>query len=164
MKSLLIAFFVLLPSVLLTSPIFAGSPDNRVAIADLKSINIICDVNVGKPDLLLTRLELIDETYSQLLDASVTPTIVVAFRGEASRYITRDNLYVPPQEMDTKKAIRQIVVQFQKNGIRLEQCAIAARARHIDPDDLLPGIALVKNGYVSIVAYQARGYSLLSMD
>ncbi len=159
MKSFLIALFVLLPSLL-----FAGSPDNRVAIADLKSVNIICDVNVGAPDLLLTRLELIDETYSQLLDAKVTPTIVVAFRGEASRYITRDNLYVPAQQMDVKKAIRQIVAQFQRNGIRLEQCAIAARARHIDPADLLPGVDLVQNGYVSIVAYQARGYALLPMD
>lgn len=164
MKSSLVALFVFLPSVLLTTPLFAGSPDNRVAIADLKSVNIICDVNVGKPDLLLTRLELIDETYSQLLDASVTPTIVVAFRGEASRYITQDNLYVPLQQMETKKAIRQIVAQFQRNGIRLEQCAIAARARHIDPEDLLPGIALVQNGYISIVAYQARGYALLPMD
>ena len=164
MKSFLIALFVLLPFVLLPTPLFAESPDNRVAIADLKSVDIICDVNVGKPDLLLTRLELIDETYSQLLDARVTPTIVVAFRGEASRYITRDSLHVPPQQMGTKKAIRQILEQFQRNGIRLEQCAIAARARHIDPDDLLPGIALVQNGYVSIVAYQTRGYALLPMD
>ena len=159
MKSFLVVFFVLLPSLL-----FAGNPDNHVALADLKSVNIICDVNVGEPHLLLTRLELIDETYSQLLDASVTPTVVVAIRGEASRYITRDNQYVLPQHVDTKKAIQTIVAQFQRNGIRLEQCAIAARARHIDPADLLPGVELVKNGYISIVAYQARGYALLPMD
>ncbi|WP_157067768.1 hypothetical protein [Desulfosarcina cetonica] len=54
--------------------------------------------------------------------------------------------------------------QFAQNGFRLEQCAIAARAMKIDPVDFLPSIHLVQNGYVSIIAYQTRGYAYLPMD
>lgn len=159
MKSFLALLCILLPSVG-----HAGSVDNHVALAGLKSIHIVCDVNVGEPHLLLRRLELIDETYSQLLDASVSPTVVVAFRGGASRYVTRGNGYVPADAVKDKQEIRQLIEQFRRNGFRLEQCAIAARSFDIDPADLLPGVALVRNGYVSIVAYQARGYALLPMD
>lgn len=31
----------------------------------------------------------------------------------------------------------------------------------IDPVDFLPSIHLVQNGYVSIIAYQTRGYAYL---
>lgn len=159
MKSFMVLLFIILPSV-----VYAGNLDNQVSLADLKSVKIVCDVNVGKPELLLRRLELIDETYTQLLDANVTPTVVVAFRGEASRYITRDAMYVAPETVDTKKEIQGWIDQFRQNGLRVEQCAIAARANNIDPVDFLPGVVVVKNGYVSIVAYQARGYALLPMD
>ena len=159
MKSLLVLLSLLLPSIL-----YAGSIDNHVALADLKQVKIVCDVNVGAPELLLQRLELIDESYSQLLDAAVAPTVVITFRGEASRYVTRGDGHVAADALETKKAIGLLIDQFQRNGIRMEQCAIAARARHIDPTDFLPAVDVVQNGYVSIVAYQNRGYALLPMD
>jgi len=59
---------------------FAAQFNNEKALKGLSSVKIVCDVNVGDPDLLLTRMYFLDETYSQLLDAGVTPTIVVAFR------------------------------------------------------------------------------------
>lgn len=144
--------------------VYAGSVDDKEALADLKSVKIICDVNVGEAKLLLRRLELIDETYSQLLDAGVTPTIVVAFRGGASHYVTTGDRYVDPNNTGTKKEIQGWIDQFQQHGFRLEQCAIAAKAWKVDPADLLPAIRMVQNGYISIVAYQARGFALLPMD
>ncbi len=159
MKSIVIALMFLLPLAAL-----AGNVDDKAALADLKSVKIICDVNVGEAKLLLRRLELIDETYSQLLDAGITPTIVVAFRGGASRYVTRGDKYVGVENTATKKAIQGWVDQFSQNGFDLEQCAIAAKAWKVDPADLLPAIKMVQNGYISIVAYQSRGYALLPMD
>jgi intracellular sulfur oxidation DsrE/DsrF family protein len=159
MKKLLIAILTLIPSMLC-----AGSVDDKVALADLSSVKIICDVNVGEAKLLLRRLELIDETYSQLLDAGVKPTFVVAFRGGASQFVTRGDGYVTPEAVQIKKEIQGWVDQFRQHGFRLEQCAIAAKALKVDPEDILPAISIVQNGYISIVAYQARGYALLSMD
>lgn len=157
-------FIILMILLVLPSMVYAGSVDDKEALADLKSVKIICDVNVGEAKLLLRRLELIDETYSQLLDAGVTPTIVVAFRGGASHYVTTGDRYVDPNNTGTKKEIQGWIDQFQQHGFRLEQCAIAAKAWKVDPADLLPAIRMVQNGYISIVAYQARGFALLPMD
>ena len=149
---------------LISSTAFAGNVNDTVALADLKAIKIICDVNVGEPELLLRRLELIDETYSQLQDAGVSPTIVVAFRGGASQYVTKGDKYVAAENIAAKQAIQEWIDLFQQHGFRLEQCAIAAKAWKVDPPDLLPAVQLVQNGYISIVAYQSRGYALLPMD
>ncbi len=159
MKHLLIVLLVLCPSIL-----WAGNLDDKQALGDLTSLKMVCDVNVGKAKLLLRRLELIDETYSQLIDAGVTPTVVVAFRGGASLYVTRGVKYVDPKDAGTKKEIQGWIDQFSQNGFRIEQCAIAAKAQKVDPADFLPAVTVVQNGYISIVAYQARGYALLPMD
>ena len=159
MRLLTIAILLLFPAWL-----FAGSDDNKTALADLKSVKIICDVNVGEASLLLRRLELIDETYSQLLDAGVTPTVVIAFRGGASQYVTRGPAYVDAKNREIKVEIQGWVEQFRRNGLRLEQCAIDAKTWKIAFDDFLPAVELVQNGYISLVAYQTRGYALLPMD
>ena len=159
MKVYLVALLMVLPSMAV-----AGNVDDSAALADLKQVKIICDVNVGEPKLLLRRLELIDETYSQLLDAGIRPTVVVAFRGGATHYVTRGDKYVADENAATKREIQGWIEQFQLHGFRLEQCAIAAKSGEVDPADILPAILVVQNGYISLVAYQTRGYALLPMD
>ena len=150
--------------LLLSPTVYAGSVNDDVALDGLKTLKIICDVNVGEAKLLLRRLELIDETYSQLLDAGITPSIVVAFRGGASHYVTMGDKYVGAKHTAIKREIQGWIDQFDQHGFRLEQCAIAASAWKVNPADLLPAVHMVQNGYVSIVAYQTRGYALLPMD
>ena len=133
MKNLLIVLLVLFPSIL-----FAGNVDDKQALGDLKAVKFVCDVNVGKAKLLLRRLELIDETYSQLIDAGVTPTVVVTFRGGASLYVTRGVQYVDAKDAGIKKEIQGWIDQFSQHGFRIEQCAIAAKAQKVDPADFLP--------------------------
>ncbi|MGD9189483.1 MAG: hypothetical protein PVI89_14780, partial [Desulfobacteraceae bacterium] len=64
----------------------------------------------------------------------------------------------------TKKAVQEWIAQFRENGFSLEQCAIAARGQKVSYGDVLPQITVVQNGYISLVAYQNRGYALLPMD
>jgi hypothetical protein len=40
----------------------------------------------------------------------------------------------------------------------------AARAQKVSYGDVLPQIAVVQNSYISIVAYQNKGYALLPMN
>ena len=159
MKHHLIVLLLLLPSLL-----YAGDLDDKHALADLTSVKIVCDVNVGEAKLLLRRLELIDETYSQLIDAGVSPTIVVAFRGGASRYVPNGDKYVSAEDAAIKKEVQGRLVQFKQHGFRLEQCAIAAKAWKVDQADFVPAVTVVQNGYISLVAYQSRGYAFLPMD
>ena len=155
----LVTAIVLIPVMTLANPL-----NNTNALKGLTSVKVICDVNVGEAKLLLRRIELIDETYTQLIDAGVKPVFVVAFRGPATQYVTRGTGYVPAEDQDVKKEIQGWIAQFQKNGFILEQCAIAARGQKVAYDDILPQITVVQNGYISIVAYQNKGYALLPMD
>ena len=143
---------------------FAGRLNNANALRGLKAVKVVCDVNVGDPDLLLMRLELIDETYTELIDDGVQPTFVVAFRGPATKYVTRGTKYVPSDRQAVKKEIQGWIAQFHKNGMTLEQCAIAARGQKVAYGDILPEITVVQNGYISLIAYQNKGYALLPMD
>ena len=143
---------------------YANQFTNVNALQGLKIVKVICDVNIGDPKLLLRRMELIDETYTQLIDAGIQPTFIVAFRGPASKYVTRGTGYVPPRHQAVKKEIQGWIAQFHENGFSLEQCAIAARGQNVSYGDILPQITVVRNGYISIVAYQSKGYALLPMD
>ena len=49
--------------------ILANQLTDANALKGLKTVKVICDVNVGDPKLLLRRIEFIDETYTQLIDA-----------------------------------------------------------------------------------------------
>jgi hypothetical protein len=157
--------FALLIAVLVT-PVttLANQLSDANALKGLKAVKVVCDVNVGDPELLLRRVGQIDDTYTQLIDAGIQPTFIVAFRGPATKYVTRGTGYVSPEHLAIKKEIQGWIDQFHENGFILEQCAIAARAQKVSYDDLLPQITVVQNGYISIVAYQNRGYALLPMD
>ena len=160
MKSAALLIAILLVPVMT----FADQFTNANALNGLQTVKVVCDVNVGDPNLLLRRMELIDETYTQLIDAGIHPTVVVAFRGPATKYVTRGTGYVPPGQYATKKKIQGWVNQFHENGFSLEQCAIAARGEKVSFGDILPQITVVQNGYISIIAYQNKGYALLPMD
>jgi len=158
--------FVALLIAILLVPVttLANQLTDANALKGLKAVKVVCDVNVGDPKLLLRRMELIDDTYTQLIDAGIQPTFIVAFRGPATKYVTRGTRYVSPEHHAIKKEIQGWIDQFQENGFSLEQCAIAARGQKVSYDDVLPQITVVQNGYISIVAYQNKGYALLPMD
>jgi intracellular sulfur oxidation DsrE/DsrF family protein len=56
------------------------------------------------------------------------------------------------------------VREFSKSGIVVEQCAIAAEIFDIPQEDFIPEVKVVGNGYISLVGYQAQGYSVVPMD
>ncbi len=155
---------LILAILLLPAAVFADPPADTSALQGLKTVKVICDVNVGEPALLLRRMELIDESYTQLIDAGIHPTFIVAFRGPATKFVTRGAGYVPAEQQAIKKKIQGWVAQFHENGFGLEQCAIAARGQKVAIGDILPQIKVVRNGYISIIAYQNKGYALLPMD
>lgn len=150
--------------ILLPVLAFAGEYKNADAIKGLTSVKVICDVNLGDPQLLLSRMEQIDDTYTELIDAGIQPSFIVVFRGPATRYVTKGTGYVDAKQSAVKKKIQEWITQFHENGFKLEQCAIAAQTLKVSYTDILPQITIVQNGYVSMAAYQNKGYALLPMD
>ena len=157
--------FVLLALFSLSfSSVQASSDLHGPAIDGQKTIKIIFDVNVGEPEKLLLRMRLIDQTYSELQEAGITPIFVVAFRGKASRFITRGTLYLPEEDQPYKQKMRDWLVQFKEKGFAMQQCTKSADLLLIDPKDFVSFVTPVRNGYISLAGYQSQGYSLIPMD
>lgn len=158
------SFLIVISVLLIAANSFAGQDSKVKALNGIKNVKIVCDMNVGEPELLLTRMELLDRTCRQLAAAGMKPTVVVAFRGKASLFITKGDGYVEAEEIAAKLKVKSWIERFEKNGFRIEQCAIAADMLDIDVKDFLPQIEVVKNGYISLIGYQQQGYAFLPMD
>jgi len=151
--------------VFLTTIVANAEPLNdKMALKGLTKVKFVVDVTVGDPELLLLRMDLLDTTYSQLLDAGVTPTIVVAFRGKASRFITKNTKYLPPEQQKYRLEMKTVLELFHELGFTIEQCGIAAASQKIDPKDFFPQVKMVQNTYISLIGYQNQGYAVLPMD
>ena len=161
MKKILLVCVVvfLIPMVAIAEPL-----NNKMAVIGLTETKFVVDVTVGDPELLLLRMDLLDTTYSQLIDAGVTPTVVVAFRGKASRFITKNAKYLPPEHQKYRGDMKTLLEMFNVLGFTIEQCGIAAAAQKIDPKDFFPQVRVVQNSYISLIGYQNQGYAFLPMD
>lgn len=138
--------------------------NNDKALKGLHETRAYFDLTVGEPKLLLLRLQLIEKTFSQIADAGVTPTFIIGIRGKASNFFTKGTTYIIETDRRVKEQIVSQVEKLSKLGIGLEQCHIAAGLQDIDVDDFIPQVKLVANGYVSMIGYQAKGYSLVPME
>ena len=48
-----------------------------------------------------------------------------------------------------------------KDGITLEACLVAAKGFGVEPSSILPEIKQVGNGWISLIGYEAKGYSMV---
>jgi uncharacterized protein len=143
---------------------FTDEYANRRALNNISTAKTYFDVNMGIAKKLVTRLKLIDTTYEQLQAAGVRPEFVVGFRGKASRFVTKGNDYVFDEDLEEKKKVHTLVKRLQERGIPMEQCLIATGFQNVAPEDILPEIELVQNGYVSMIGYQVKGFAQVPMD
>lgn len=163
-KILLILLVFLLASCSARPGLGAETYNNDKALAGIRQTKVYFDVNVGEPAKLVTRLQLIETTYSQLAAAGISPRFVVGIRGKASNFFTRADGYVLATDLPAKKTIATRVDQFRAKGFVIEQCRIAADLQEIEVADFLPQVEVVANGYVSMIGYQSQGYAFVPMD
>lgn len=141
----------------------AGEHDYR-SISGLEKTRAYFDLKVGTPDKLLMRLKQIKETYEQISANDVKADFVIGFRGKASYFVTKGDDYVFEDEVGAKKEVYERIRKFKEQGLLVEQCRVAAELHDIDPRDVIENVDVVPNGYVSIIGYQAKGYSYVPMD
>lgn len=157
----LIAFIMFLTLTGLTAQSFADTPQS---LQGIKTARIVVDLNQGNADTLKLRLDLLMETINDIEQSGVKTDVVVAVRGQASRFMTTDDTFIQPDEKQMKKAIKTDIDALIKRGARFEQCAIALRLMNIPAQSVSPALKVVQNGYVSLIGYQNRGYALLPME
>jgi len=162
MKRIICSFIILL---LTAFSVPAQESENTPA--SLKGVNtaeIVFDVNVGNPKLLSLRLKLVEKTLSDISHYAKYRA-VVAFRGAASDFMTKNDNYIDKDKKQIKKDIyRRLKTLKNDYNVTLEQCGVAIGLRGIAPEEIYDIINVVENGYVSIIGYQNQGYAFVPMD
>ncbi len=163
--SVLFLFRIFLILLVWNAPAFAGSGyDNGNALKDLTQAKVYFDVSLDDADALLLRMDLVECTLTQIEQEGIAVTAVVGFRAGASRYITTGKHYVLDEEIETKVKIGEWIKTFAAGNIKVEQCSIAAAQQGIAPADFLAEVTIVKNGFVSLIGYQTKGFAVIPMD
>jgi intracellular sulfur oxidation DsrE/DsrF family protein len=142
----------------------AQAADDRDALSGLKDVKVAFDLHEGDGKGLLNRLDTIEETRQSLIKQGVTPHIVIAFRGPATRLVQTDIEKIKPEDRPVAAQIRAKLGEMSRaQGVEsVEQCSLAIRGQGTKAENVAPGIKVVGNGWISLAAYQAKGYSYIS--
>jgi intracellular sulfur oxidation DsrE/DsrF family protein len=142
----------------------ARAADDSAALAGLKEGKIAFDIHEGNPKLLLARLDVIDETRQSLIQQGVKPHFILAFRGPATRLVQTDQEKIKPEDRELAAKVATRIKEMSKApGVEgFEQCAVASRTQQTKTELVLPEIRVVGNGFISLMAYQARGYAYIA--
>jgi len=142
----------------------AGTPDDASALAGLKSVKVAFDLKEGDGRQLLYRLNIIDETRQSLIRQGVTPEFVLTFRGPATKLVQTDLRELSAEDRPIATKIAAKIAEMKKSpGVQsLEQCAVAVRDQGTKAELVLPEVKVVGNAWISLIAYQAKGYAYVA--
>jgi len=137
--------------------------DDRAVLAGVKELKVAFDVLEGDAKGLLNRLNVIDETRASLIKQGVTPHFVVAFRGPATKLVQTDAAKIKPEDRETAARIAAKLEEMSKApGVAsIEQCSVAIRQQETKAENVLPVVKVVGNSWISLMAYQSRGYAYI---
>lgn len=154
----------LVAALLLLSPAAAQTADDSHALKGLTVAKIAFDVHEGDPKRLLARLDVIDETRKSLIQQGVKPHFVVAFRGPATKLVQTDMDKIKAEDRPSAAKVAAKLKELSKApGVEgFEQCAVAVRTQGTDEKKVLPEVRVVGNGFISLMAYQAKGYAYIA--
>jgi len=133
------------------------------ALKGVKSIKAVFDVRTGKSESAVGLLQLIHNTFKDKSIRIVTekPDFVIVFIGPAVRLVSNDRDSFSSEEQKTLDALADTIKAMSKEGIKFEICMVAAKVFGVKASSILPEIKQVHNGWISLIGYQAKGYSLV---
>jgi intracellular sulfur oxidation DsrE/DsrF family protein len=131
------------------------------AMKGVNSVNAIFDMRDGNLQSAVIHLNLIHDTYKELVAMNRNPVFVVVFMASAVKLISSDYSGFTAEEQMSLKEIASIISRMSKAGIRVEVCLFAVKVFGVEPASILAEIERVGNGWISEIGYQARGYSLV---
>jgi len=144
--------------------VLAAGYDDQDALHGAKEVKVAFDITTGDAKALLGRLNIIDETRQSLIQQGVTPHFILSFRGPATKLVQTDLSKIKPEDRDTAAKIAAKLKEMRAaNGVEsVEQCAVAAREQGTRPEDVVPSVKVVGNAWISLMAYQNRGYAYIA--
>ena len=161
-RHLAISAFSLALIIFTTGPVTAGK---YAALEGVKGLDSVFDFVLASPKTATVVLPAIkgvheDESVRAL---ETPPRTVIVFHGGATKLITTDRSGFEKAEHEALDQVAAMIRQFKQAGIKMEVCMYAVKVLGIDPATLMPEIDQVGNGFISILGYQAQGYSVVTI-
>jgi len=157
-KRLVCGWSFLLTFLFVASAAFSAEYE---AMKGVKSADAVFEVSIGDPASAALHLKIIHQTLNDLKAEKKTAKFVLVFLGPSVKLISKNREGFTPEDVKYLDDIAASVSGMSKDGIRLEICLIAAKVFNVDPATVLPEIKHVPNGWVSVIGFQAQGYSLV---
>lgn len=135
------------------------------ALNGVKGLDAVFDIGLGSPTAAALVFPAIRDVHfsPEVRALPAPPRTVLVFRSKAVRLLSSDRSGLDKDEVAAYDKVAELLRQFKKDGVRLEVCMYAVKNAGIDPATLLPEVDRVANGFVSILGYQAQGYSLVGI-
>ena len=141
----------------------ARAEDDHAALQGMKEGKIVFDITQDDGKHLLDRLVAVEATRKELAAQGVTPHIVITFRGGATRLVQTDAEKVKAEDRPYLVKIAAKLAELGKTaGVEsVEQCGSAVRVQGTKPELVMPPIKVVGNSFISLMAYQSKGYAYI---
>lgn len=132
----------------------------------VKSVKAVFDFELGNPQSALMHLQVIQQTFKDkdMWIKNNAPDIVVIFIGPSVKLVSTNRSGFSPDDQKILDQIAKKISEMAKDGIKFEICLIAAKFLGVEPSSILPEVKPVNNGWVSLIGYEASGYSLVPVS
>ena len=159
-KALLFAGTLLFCLAFLANP---GISQKYEALQGVDSIKAVFDFRNGDPGFLYSHLQLVYTTYTDQMvrSSDESPQFAVVFMSRSVVPLSRNRDRFSAEERETLDQMDDLLVKMEEAGITLEVCEVALGSQNVDLDSIPSEVDSVRNGWVSSIGYQAKGYSLV---
>jgi intracellular sulfur oxidation DsrE/DsrF family protein len=159
-SAIMVATFTM---ALIAAPAAAGG---YAALGGVKQVKAVFDVSLGSPQTANIVFWAVKNVYE---DESVRalpkqPQVAVVFHGPAVKLISTDHQDFKGSDKEALDTFANTIRQMKKDGVKIEVCLYALKVMGVDPATMLPEVDIVGNGFISVVGYQAQGYSVVTID
>ena len=157
---------IFLTICLLMVSIGNSSSEEYNTLKGLKSVKAVFDFELANPQSALLHLQVIQQTFKDknMWVSGKKPEIAIIFIGPSVKLVSKNRSEFKAEDQKTLDEFARTITEMSKDGIKLEICLIAVKVFGIEPTSLLPEIKQVGNGWISLIGYEAKGYSLVPVS
>ena len=145
------------------APASAGEYD--AALKGVKGVNVVFNVSHGNAKSANAIFWAVRDAYKNeaVRALSEAPRAVVVFHGGAVQLLSTSRQGTDKGEAEARDRFAATLREMKKEGVKLEVCMYAVKVMGVDPATLMPEIARVGNGFVSVAGYQNQGYAVVAI-
>jgi len=152
--------------LLLVVPASSAVSGDYAALDGVDQVKAVFDVTSGSAETINIVFWAVKNVYEDqsVRDLKKPPTVAVVFHGPAVKLISTDTEGFSDAEKEAVDEFSGLIRRMKGDGVKLEVCMYAVKVLGVDPATILPEVDKVGNGFISIVGYQAKGYSVVNIN